>query len=197
MSKYDRIFEIAHEHNGIFTFEMLKKESIPGTYISQLIKKKEIYKIAPGVYVLLDADADEMYFFQLRYPRSVFSFHTALVLHGLSDVRPETYEITLPKGYNPYRLKGQPVIPHFSASHFFDLGKTEVKTIYGNTVTVYDAERTLCDILRNRKTLDDEMIGKAFRLYQTKTNRDYPKLREYAKRFRISSEIDQILEVLS
>ncbi len=196
MTKYDQILVIARAHNGVFTGEMMKKAGIPSIYISNLLKRDQISKIAPGVYVFHFADEDAMYFFQLQHSRAIYSFETALWLHGLSETIPEVLDVTFPKGYNPYRLVDQNVSTHFASKKYYPIGQNKVKNIFGNLLIAYDAERTLCDLTRNRKKVDSETFSKAFKLYKQKPDRDFFKLREYAKEFRILPEIESILEVL-
>lgn len=196
MTKYDQILAIAKENNGVFTGEMVKKAGIPSIYISNLLKREQISKIASGVYVFHFADEDSMYFFQLRYPRGVFSFGSALWLHGLSETIPEVLDVTFPKGYNPYRLRGQSIQTHFATQDYYGIGQVSIKNFFGNPVITYDAERTLCDITRNRKAVDHEMFVNAFKMYKEKPYRDFLKLRDYAAKFRILPEIENILEVL-
>ena len=38
------------------------------------------------------------------------------------------------------------------------LGLSEVKTPFGHTVPVYDIERTLCDILRSRSSVEIQVF---------------------------------------
>ncbi len=196
MTKYDQILAIAKENNGVFTGKMVRNSGISSVYISNLLKRKQISKIASGVYVYHFADEDEMYFFQLRHPRAIYSFSSALWLHGLTEEIPEFLEITLPKGYNPSRLAKQKVMTHFSSENFYPIGQKKLQNEFGNSVIAYDAERTLCDITRNRKSTDSEVFGKAFKMYQMKPDRDFQKLREYAKIFHILPEIEKILEIL-
>ena len=76
------------------------------------------------------------------------------------------------------------------------IGVSEVKTPMGNFVNVYDMERTICDIVRNRKHQDPEIFSKAWKFYLQKESKDIWKLRKYAKLFGISKQIEEILEVM-
>lgn len=196
MTKYDQILAIAKEHNGVFTGEMAKKAGIPSVYISNLSKKGQITKIAPGIYGTCDCDWDTMYFLNLQYPRAIFSFESALWLNGLSETILDTCEITFPKGYNPHRIKNHNTNVHFSSKQYYSIGQITLMTIFGNLVTCYDAERTLCDLVRNRESIDCEMFRYAFKTYKHKPGRDFFKLREYAEIFHILPEMERILEIL-
>lgn len=66
----------------------------------------------------------------------------------------------------------------------------------GNPVNVYDMERTICDIVRDRKRQDPEIFSKAWKFYLKNSLKDILKLRDYANIFGISEHIESILEVL-
>ena len=70
-----------------------------------------------------------------------------------------------------------------------------MKTIFGNTVIAYSPERTLCDILRNRKT-DISVITDAFKSYVLRPERNIPLLMEYATLFGVQNRVRAYLEVL-
>ena len=65
-----------------------------------------------------------------------------------------------------------------------------------NLVIVYDMERTICDITRDRKNQDPEIFSKAWNYYLKKDSKDIWKLRKYANIFGISKQIEDILEVI-
>ena len=66
----------------------------------------------------------------------------------------------------------------------------------GNYVYVYDMERTICDIVRDRKKQDSKIFSKAWRFYLKNSSKDIWRLRDYANIFGISERIESILEVL-
>ena len=61
---------------------------------------------------------------------------------------------------------------------------------------MYDIERTLCDIVRDRKNQDPEIFSKGWNLYFKKDNKDIWKLRKYANIFGISKQVEDILEFI-
>jgi hypothetical protein len=67
----------------------------------------------------------------------------------------------------------------------------------GNDVTAYDAERTICDILRSRSRIDGQILAAAMKNYTVRKNQDWNNLREYADLFRVAKLLRQYLEVLT
>lgn len=78
----------------------------------------------------------------------------------------------------------------------YEIGITEIKTPYGNKVKVYDLERTICDIIRNKKKIEIALFTDAMKRYVDRKDRNSIKLHKYAKIFNIEDELRKYLEVL-
>lgn len=78
----------------------------------------------------------------------------------------------------------------------YELGIITVKTPSGNPVKAYNIERTLCDILRKHNNLDIQIVSDAFKRYAKSSNKDIPRLSQYAKKFRVEKKLRAYLEVL-
>jgi len=104
-------------------------------------------------------------------------------------------EVSLPNTYNSSHIE-KPIKIHKVIMKYYDVGKIMIKTMFGNEVACYDMERTICDLVRFRKNIDVEIFSKALKTYSDNENRDYKKLRKYAEIFRISKQINDILDVI-
>ena len=192
----NKIYNIIKKNNGIITASEVAEESIDSWYLTDMVRNGELERVTRGVYFDPSYDNyDELYFFQLQNKVCIYSYQTALYLHGLTERLPFINEVTVYQGYNTWRIKDK-VTAHRVKKEWYEIGITEIKTEIGNTVTVYDMERTLCDIVRDRKNQDPEIFSKAWNLYLKKDNKDIWKLRKYANIFGISKQIEDILEVI-
>lgn len=191
-----KINNIIKKNNGIITASEVAEEGIDSWYLTDMVRSGDIERVARGVYIDSSYDNyDELYIFQLQNKVCIYSYQTALYLHGLTERLPFTNEITVYQGYNTWRIKDR-VIAHQVKKEWYEVGITEVKTEIGNIVTSYDIERTLCDIVRDRKNQDPEIFSKAWNFYLKKYSKDIWKLRKYANIFGISKQIEDILEVI-
>lgn len=191
-----KINNIIKKNNGIITASEVAEESIDSWYLTDMVRNGELERVTRGVYFDPSYDNyDELYFFQLQNRVCIYSYQTALYLHGLTERLPFTNEVTVYQGYNAWRIKDK-FITHQVKKEWYEVGITEVKTEIGNIVTAYDMERTLCDIVRDRKNQDPEIFSKAWNFYLKKDNKDIWKLRKYANIFGISKQIEDILEVI-
>ncbi|OFO63033.1 abortive infection protein [Peptoniphilus sp. HMSC075B08] len=192
----DKIREIIKQNNGIITAKEVSYNKIDSWYLTNMVQKGELERVARGVYFDSNFENyDELYFFQLQNKACIYSYQTALYLHKLTDRLPFTNEVTVKQGYNAWRIKDYTIV-HQVKKEWYEFGKTEIKTDMGNPVYAYDMERTICDLVRDRKNQDTEIFSKAWNLYIKKNSKNIWKLRKYAKEFGIAQQIEEILEVI-
>lgn len=190
------IREIIEKNNGIITAREVSEYNIDSWYLTHMVRNGELERVSRGVYFSPIYDNyDELYFFQIKNKVCIYSYQTALYLHGLTERVPFIDEVTVYQGYNAWRIKDI-VNVYQIKREWYTIGLSEVKTSMGNVVKAYDMERTICDIVRNRKHQDPEIFSKAWKFYLKKESKDIWKLREYAKLFGISKQIEEILEVM-
>ena len=117
-------------------------------------------------------------------------------MNGLSDRTPFEHSITIPQTASlPRTLIGECVC-YYIKPELHSLGMIKKKTTIGNEVRCYDPERTICDLLRSRNRLDEEMVISAMKKYAAYKEKDLNKLGFYAEKFRITSILKKYLEVL-
>ena len=195
MTQYEEIYKICDENNGMVTANMVAENNIDSWYLSDMVEKGKLVRVSRGIYTTEGGDFDEYYFFQLRNGRCIYSYSSALYLHGVTDRVPFQKEVTVYKGYNSSHITDGTIVHHVS-KELHELGVTECRTIFGNTVRVYDKERTICDLIAHRKSIDPEIFTKAIRNYANSSDKDYRKLRSYARKMKIGGKVDDVLEVL-
>lgn len=112
--------------------------------------------------------------------QAVISHDEALHYHNLIDHEPASPTFTIYSGYNASRLKKYRYKPFFVKKEFLNLGKETVKDCFGNSVPMYDLERTICDLFRNRSSFEIQDFTTAVKSYARRKDRNIPKLYEYA-----------------
>lgn len=195
MSYYDIIKLLASKNNGIITSQMLVSEGIPSIYLTRMVKQGELEKIDRGIYSTEKVLLDEYYLLYQKNQRVIFSFSSALFLHELTDRIPYKMEVSLPSKYNSSHISEEVVI-HKVVEKYYSIGRTIMKTMFGNEVACYDMERTICDLVRFRDQIDVEIFRKAIAQYKKHPKRDYQQLRLYAKEFHISKRMNELLDVI-
>ena len=196
MCKFNKIEYTARESGGIFLSSDCEKCGISRTSLSSYARQGKLERIRRGVYLLPDYFEDEMFALQASVPGAVYSHNTALHLQGHSDRTPLILEVTVPDNYNGTNLRKRGVQVHRAPGGSHGIGITEVKTMYGNMVRVYEIERTLCDILKPKARIDIGIITDAFKQYARQKNKDMAKLSKYAKMLGVEQKVRSYMEVL-
>ena len=104
--------------------------------------------------------------------------------------------MTFPHGYHATSLKNENVIIKRVISDIYDLGITALRSPWGNTLRVYDIERTLCDIVKGNNTCDIQIVNQAMKAYAESKNKDINKLIDLAEKLRVKPKILNYMEVL-
>lgn len=194
MNYEEELRKLIKIHNGIILTKDVEEVGIPRQYLAILVKKKELEHIAQGVYLTPETFVDEMYCIQQRSKKVVFSNETALYLHDLTDRDPLVYSVTVPRGYATNRLRQSGITVSTTKEEFYYLGITTAKTIYGREINVYDVERTICDIIKNRNKMDRDMFYVALKRYSSGKKRNMKKLMEYAKQLEKEKQVIHYME---
>ena len=194
---YHKLLEtLLREKEGMLLTKDIIEAGISKQLLSKYVKKGYIERVAQGVYLSKDAFEDEMYVLQARSKKVIFSHETALYLHDLTDRDPLQYTVTLPSGYNASNFKNDGIYVYFIKNDLLNLGVEYGKTPFGRNIRVYNKERTICDIVRNRNVIDSAIINEGIRRYLSEKEKDIPKLLQYAEKFRVEKIIRQYVEVL-
>lgn len=192
----EKILQLARNHNGIVTSKELTDAKILRAHIQVLVKKGLIEHVGRGVYILPTQFSDEMFNLQYRYKRGIFSHETALFIHDLTDRTPLKFTMTFPLGYNTTNFKGENVTTFRVKTERYPIGIVSAKSPNGNSIQVYNPERTLCDILHRRYNTDIHVLTDAFKRYTRKKQKDIPLLSEYASVFHVEKKVQAYLDVL-
>ena len=182
--------------NGYLTTKDVTDNNIPRTYLTKLIKENKIERVSRGVYIKKNVLVDEFVVLQSKSKYAIYSNMTALYLHGLSNRIPIKYDITVKSGYKGSLQKEKNVNLFYTKRELLELGVINYKLDSGNIIRVYDLDKIICDIIKNRKRIDAEIFNKAIRKYFYSKKKNTLKLYEYAKKMNIYNKVSDIFEVL-
>ena len=164
--------------------------------LTRMIEKGIIERVARGVYIETDTLEDKYFITQAICKKGIFSHETALYFHDLCDRTPIKYQLTIPSYYNNTLIKNKNYQFFYLKEDLYEVGITEIKSPYGNRIKVYDLERTICDIIRNKKKIEIALFTDAMKRYAERKDRNSIRLHKYAKLFNIEDDLRKYLEVL-
>lgn len=191
----NKILKIMKKNNEIITPAQLEKKGISRVYLSRMEEEGIIERIERGIYVTKDFKYDEYYLFQLKYPKAIFSYNTALYFYEMTERTPIKMDVTVYREYNPHRFKDLVNVYKIS-KELYNLGVTEKKSPQGMKVKTYNLERTVCDIIKDKDSLDIEIRNKAIKKAIKSKEFNASKMFEYAKKMNIYDKVKNYMEAI-
>ena len=190
------ILEALKKNNNVITTAQVVELGFSRYLLSNYEKEGLLERVRQGVYVLPISVHDDMYTLMLRSEKIIFSHDTALFLNGLSERTPFVHSVTIPNNTRVSKVIQEECVCYYIKPELHQIGMTIRKTTLGNEVRCYNAERTICDLLRSRNRLDEETVIGAVKNYAASSDKDLNLLAVYASKFRVNKELKRYMEVL-
>ena len=191
----ENIIKQINKNNGIITSKEAQKIGISRTILKKMTDNKMLNRIEYGIYVTEKFVYDEFYIFQLKHSNIIFSYNTSLYLLEMSERTPSKMDVTTSRNNSLGYCKNEVNIYRVN-KEILNLGKSKIKTPYGNEVNVYNKERTVCDIINNKSNIDIEIANKAIKKCIKSKEFDANKIFEYAKKMKIYEKVKNYMEAI-
>lgn len=190
------ILEEIKKNNNMITTAQAVELGFSRYLLSKYEKEGLLERERQGVYILPDSVHDDMYTLMLRSRKIIFSHDTALFLNGLSERTPFVHSVTIPNNTRVSKVVREECTCYYIKPELHQIGAITRKTTLGNMVRCYNAERTICDLLRSRNRLDEETVISAIKNYAASSDKDLNLLAVYASQFGVDRELKRYMEVL-
>ncbi len=196
MSDLEKILKLAESNHGFVTTTEVVENNLNKMALKRLCDKKKLERISKGYYCLPDTLVDDFYITIIKSKNAVYSHETALYLHNLSDRVPLRFDITVPVGYGGNLQQNNNISLHYINKKLLDLGLEIIKSPFDNDIRCYDIERTICDIIKDKESMDTEIYTKALKWYAQRKEKDIVKLNKYAEALKIKEEVMEIMRII-
>ena len=196
MGKFEEIDELVASGNGYLKTTQVVDNGISKHTLASYVSERGMEKVAHGIYLSQDGWQDPYYELMLNNGRIIFSHESALYLHGLMEREPRKINVTVPAGYNATHLRKKGVRVYQEKADVCSMGKDTVKTQYGNAVQAFDMDRTICDLIRRKQTVDVQVFQYAMKEYMKGKDKNIHNLRKYAKALGILDQVRTYTEVM-
>lgn len=185
------------KNHDYITPRIAEKSGISKFKFYKYVHENGLEAVSRGVYSTGSCWVDELYVLHQRCPNAVFSHDEAFYYHGLIDREPFIHTLTIYSGYNSHRLTADGSCKVYTVKReLLDIGKSVVKDNDGNLIPIYDLERTICDLMRSRNSIEVQDFNSALKAYVSRKDKNLNQLMEYAKLFRVDNVIRRYMEVL-
>jgi len=149
------LYRLALEQGGLFTLDQARRFGLGPKEASYRVRTGRWERLGRGIYRLAfapfspDEDLIRIWLWASNPIGPVaFSYETALVIHGLSDLLPDRYHLTVPRGFARRAPRG--VVLHRA-----DLAPADVEARPGFKVTT--PFRTLLDVARTSRVPQEQL----------------------------------------
>ncbi len=197
MLPIETVKSIFEHHNGIMRTHELHEAHIFYNDIQKLIERSFIEKIRYGYYQWIDSEnLSEVVTVTRLFPDAIMCMDTALFYYRYSDRVPLAWHLAVSKDKNKTRFNiDYPFTkPYYVEPAILRLGAVDGE-MDGNPIRIYNKERTICDCLRYIGKMDKEIFNKAIQHYVADSEKNIPRLSEYAKKLRVMQKVKAIIGV--
>lgn len=187
---------VLEANNGIAKRSDFAAAGIPNGRIYKMQADGFLQRISQGYYAMSEkSDFTDEQIIASTVPNAVISMESALFHYGYSDFIPRIWTVTLPRSASRNINCCVPLKIYYVKDEIYDIGKIQIKDD-DVSFTIYDRERTICDMFKHREKTDTELFAKAINAYVNDAQKDLRKLSEYAKRLRVYNKVTELMEVL-
>lgn len=175
----------------LYSYSEIKKIYNTTYQIRRAISNKKIYKIEKGIY----SDNPEVHHLEIlmkKYSYAIITGESAYYYHNLTDIIPS--KIVLATRDSSTRINEKGIKQIRMKESLYELGKTEI--VYeGATIKIYDKERLLVDLARNKNRLGYDLYKEIISNYRKITDQlDISKIEKYLQYFANGDKIFEILQ---
>lgn len=140
----------------------LMKQGFSDYQVQNLVKKKALFFISKGIYST-DENINYLEVITKKHPNAIFTLETACYCYGLIDTISEPYVIATKQ--KDRKILDDKVKQIFMKDNLYFLGINNMKI--GNiNIKIYDLERLLVDVVRNKKNMDFDKYAKIISSYK-------------------------------
>lgn len=185
------------QHNYVMTTAELTASQLYYKDIKLLLDEGLIERVRRGYYYWIENfGGSEVAIINRLFPDAVLCMETALFYYRYSDRNPAEWNFAIDKNVSKLRTKiDYPFIRAYRVEPTLVTLGESTGEIDHMAVRIYDRDRTICDVLRNRNKMDREIFNKAIQGYVKDTKKNIPNLMQYAKVLRVQRRVKELIGV--
>lgn len=188
------VISIFKKNKGYLETKSIKKRNLY-YQLGKLQEQGFVEKIKPGLYKHLEiASGNEWEDVARMVPDGIFCLRSACFYYTLSTSIPNEFELAV-ANKRKIHLPQYPFIKlYYWDDKYLDIGAVKIKE--GNTnINIYDKHKTVCDVIRFRNKLDDEIVNQVIKNYLNSKDKNIDALYKYAVIFNIEDKIKEYINL--
>jgi predicted transcriptional regulator of viral defense system len=192
-----RIEEYLEDHDGIARTSVFQSDGFHNSYLTELLEDGYLIRIKAGLYLMAEKQSvSGFYEIQLALPSSVVCLASALACYELTTYEPPSVHIAIPRDDKTIPPEYPPVRKFSFGNTRYNLGITKVE-VEGRDIAVYDREKTICDSIRYRRILGQDIVNEAVRNYLSSRGTNIDRLIEYSRILKSEGPVQTHLRLMS
>ena len=190
----ERVEDIVTHQGGMVRLHGMSREN---TYrrIVRAERNGKLMRVRKGVYALSFAFMDAMIDVESIVPGGVVCLYNAWAFYGLTMVTPPTFCIAVDAKRKIVFTQKQLITLYYWNKQSLTLGVEEVE-YSSHKVRMTNAERSVCDAVRYRNKIGEDLCLEIIRNYLKRPDRKIGLMMEYAKALRVGKILGNYLNIL-
>lgn len=190
----EKIEDFVTQQGGMIS---LHGKSHENTYrrIIRAEKNGKLVRVRKGVYALPYAFMDTMIDVESVVPGGVVCMYNAWAYFGLTMQNPPTFCIAVDAKRKIVFAQKQLITLYYWNEQSLTLGVEEVE-FSSHKVRMTNAERSVCDAVRYRNKIGEDLCLEIIRTYLKRPDRKIGLMMEYAKALRVAKILGNYLNIL-
>jgi predicted transcriptional regulator of viral defense system len=192
-----RIDEYIESCGGMIRTSAFQKAGFHNSYLNDLMHEGTLIRIKSGLYISSELQSASGFFeIQLAVPKAVICLGSALAYYELTTYEPTSVHIAIPRD-DRTRLPDYPPVRKFSfTGDRYSIGQS-TQSIEGHDITIYDREKSICDAIRFRNTLGQDVVNEAVRKYLQEEETNTDKLIQYSRMLKVEGPVQNHLRLMT
>jgi predicted transcriptional regulator of viral defense system len=192
----EKIKAFIDEKGGIVKKEEFAALDVDYRKILDFVEKGQLVRIKNGYYTdRIDRFSEEELIARL-FPDALLCMESALYAYGYIVEKQFGWRLAVDKNTSKSRfhMEYPKVIPYYTEPEAMEIGATRI-TIGGYEFGIYDKERVICDCLKYKSKMDQQIFKEAIQSYIRDPEKDISVLLEYAVERKVVKKVQGLIGV--
>lgn len=190
----ERVEDIVTQQGGMVRLHGKSRENAYRRIV-RAERDGKLMRVRKGVYALPFAFMDAMIDVESVVPGGVVCLYNAWAFYGLTMVSPPTFCIAIDAKRKIVFTQKQLITLYYWNEQSLTLGVEEVE-YSSHKVRMTNAERSVCDAVRYRNKIGEDLCLEIIRNYLKRPDRKIGLMMEYAKALRVGKILGNYLSIL-
>lgn len=193
---YIKYYQLSQKYAGYVSTSELLREGLTNRQIAEFVSNGMLEKVCYGMYWFCCADYAKPVDYKAieicrSNSRAVICADSACFYQGLIEVEPPVVSVATRRDDRSKIAMNFPVTRHYYSESCFSEHQKTINTDFGQYL-IYDIERSVCDCIRFKNSIDDDMfclVIERYREQETAKNR----LVGYAEKLHMLNQVKKYI----